>query len=294
MTHPNPASRATPQRGALPQAAPPFAGTPRASGPAPAPAASLRRRLDGRRAGAPRPGRGAVVATATAAVEVSAGVDLLVVTAGGSPTTAALVMGAGIVGGLTGGVGWLFRTRWGLDAPSRELRRRISAETRTAAAVEPLESAGWVALHDRLVAHERVPHILLGPPGALVLHPHSFGRLASTLARLRRVARLGRRPAPRPVLPDELGDPTALRTRDNLVTVTAGEPDLDGWYHLARAVVPILDRPADAGLPEPTPVVHLPAGTVLRRALETELPAGISRTAVAYLASIVDHACPPA
>jgi hypothetical protein len=285
MTHPNPAERAAPSRGAVPQAAPPFAGTPRTAGPAPAPAASLRRRLDG---------RGAVIATATAAVGVSAGVDLLVVTAGGSPTTAVLVMGAGIVGGLTGGVGWLFRTRWGLDAPSRELRRRISAETRTAAAVEPLESAGWVALHDRLVAHERVPHILLGPPGALVLHPYSFGRLAPTLARVHRVVRLGRRPAPRPVLPDELGDPTALRTRDNLVTVMAGEPDLDGWYHLARAVVPILDQPADTGLPEPTPVVHLPVGKVLRQALETELPAGISRTAVAYLASIIDHACPPA
>jgi hypothetical protein len=294
MTHPNPADRAAPSRGAVPQAAPPFAGTPRTAGPAPAPAASLRRRLDGRRAGAPRPARGAVAAVAGATVGVSAGVDLLVVTVGGSPTVAALVMATFVVLGLVAGVGWLFRTRWGLDAPSRELRRRISAETRTAAAVEPLESAGWVALHDRLVAHELLPHILLGPPGALVLHPYGFGRLAPTLARVHRVARLGRRPAPRPVLPDELGDPTALRTRDNLVTVMTGEPDLDGWYHLARAVVPILDQPADRVVAEPTPVVHLPAGKVLRQALETELPAGISRTAVAYLASIVDHACPPA
>ncbi|MBC7560534.1 MAG: NERD domain-containing protein, partial [Dermatophilaceae bacterium] len=60
-------------------------------------------------------------------------------------------------------------------APTRELRRRACAEVRTARALEPLESAGWVAFHDRLVAHERVPHILLGPPGAVVGHPHSFG-----------------------------------------------------------------------------------------------------------------------
>jgi hypothetical protein len=293
MTHPNPAGRATPSRGAVPQAAPPFAGTPRTTGPAPAPAASLRRRLDGRRAGATRPARGAIVAVAGATVGVSAALDQLVVTTGGSPTTAALVMATFVVLGVATGVGWLFRTRWGLDAPSRA-RRRISAETRTAAAVEPLKSAGWVVLHDRLVAHERVPHILLGPPGALVLHPYSFGRHAPTLARVHRVARLGRRPTPRPVLPEELGGTTALRTRDNLVAVMAAEADLGGWYHLARAVIPILDRPADAGLPEASPVVHLPAGKMLRQALETELPAGLSRTAVAYLASIVDHACPPA
>ena len=294
MTHPNPADPAAPSRVAVPHAAPQFALTPRTAGAAPGPAASLRRRLDGRRAGAPRPARGAVAAAAGATLGGSAALDQLVVTTGGSPTTAALVMGAGIVGGLAGSVGWLFRTRLGVDAPGRELRRRISAETRTAAAVEPLESAGWVALHDRLVAHERVPHILLGPPGALVLHPHSFGRLAPTRARLHRVARLGRRAAPRTVSSDELGDPTALRTRDNLVTVLAGQPDLDGWYHLARAVVPILDQPTDRVVAETAAVVHLPAGKVLRQALETELPAGISRTAVAYLASIVDHACPPA
>jgi hypothetical protein len=65
-------------------------------------------------------------------------------------------------------------------------------------------------------------------------------------------------------------------------------------YCDCKAVVPILDRPTDRVVAEPTPVVHLPAEKVLRQALETELPAGISRTAVAYLASIVDHACPPA
>ncbi len=38
-----------------PSAAPRFANTPRPTGPAPAPAASLHRRIDGRRAAAPRP-----------------------------------------------------------------------------------------------------------------------------------------------------------------------------------------------------------------------------------------------
>ena len=45
---------------------------------------------------------------------------------------------------------------------------------------------------------------------------------------------------------------------------------------------------------ETTTVVHLPTGRVLRRASETELPAGLSRTAVAYLSSIVDHTGPSA
>ena len=137
------------------------------------------------------------------------------------PTTAAVVVVAGIVFGRAVGLGWLFRSRWGLVAPRRKVRRRITGETRPAAAVEPLESTGWVAQHDRLVAHERVPHILLSPPGALVQHPHSFDRDAPTLARVHRVGRLGRHPAPQTVQPEELGHPTALRTHDNLVTVMA-------------------------------------------------------------------------
>ncbi len=56
--------------------------------------------------------------------------------------------------------------RLGYEPAARDLRRQSRQETRVAAGLEALESAGWVVLHDRLVAAHRVPHILIGPPGS--------------------------------------------------------------------------------------------------------------------------------
>jgi len=228
-----------------------------------------------------------ILGLAGGAVIITAGPAALM--AATSVTTALFLVGAGFAIAV-----WKARALLGLDAPTRELRRRASAEARTARALDPLESAGWVLLHDRLVANERVPHVLVGPPGAVVLHPHSFGRLAPLRAVARRVLRLGRRPVPSLVEPGELGDPVALRTRDNLLGVLTREPDLVGWFLVVRAVTPVLDLPADRALVSATPVVHRVIGPALRRTLESELPGGLNRTAVAYLASIIDHACPPA
>jgi len=186
------------------------------------------------------------------------------------------------------------RALFGLDAPTRELRRRACAEVRTVRALDPLESAGWVLLHDRLVSHEPVPHVLVGPPGVVVLHPHSFGRFAPLRAAARRVLRLSQRPVPSIVEPAELGDPVALRTRDNLLGVLTHETDLVCSLVVVRAVTPVLDLPADRALFSGTPVEHQVVGPGLRRTLKTELPGGLSRTTVAYHASITDHACPPA
>ncbi len=218
---------------------------------------------------------------------------LVVFAAGGAPAPVVLaVLIPSAVGAVS--AAWSARALFELDAPTRELRRRASAEVRTARALDPLESAGWVLHHDRLVANERVPHVLVGPPGAVVLHPHSFGRLAPLRAAARRVPRLGRRPVPSIVEPAELGDPVALRTRDNLLGVLTHETDLVGWYVVVHALTPVLDLPADRAIFSATPVDHRVIGPGLRRTLETELPAGLSRrTAVAYLASIIDHACPP-
>jgi len=293
MTQPNPPRHAPTERCTVPMAAPRFATAPHPAGPAPEPAASLRRRIDGRRAAAPRPSRGRVRGVLSLALSGGALADGVAVKAGTSPTGSAVVLLVVMVAVLALGALWLFRARWGLDAPTRELRRRASAETRTVRALEPLESAGWVLLHDRLVANERVPHILVGPPGAVVLHPHSFGRAAPLRALTRRIPRLGRRPAPAPVEPAELGDPVALRTRDTLLRVLTQDPDLADWFLVAYAMIPVLDRPADRAVLNATPVEHPAVGPLLRRTLETELPAGLTRTAAAYLASITDHACPP-
>ena len=294
MTQPNAPRQAPTVRRTAPKAAPQFATTPRLSGPAPEPAASLRRRIDGRRAAATAPSRARVAGVAGLALGAGALSTVAAAKAGASPTTATLTVLVVTLVVLGVGVAGLCRVRWGLDAPTRELRSRASAEVRTARALEPLESAGWVAFHDRLVAHERVPHILLGPPGAVVLHPHSFGGLSPWRARARRVLRLGRRPAPGVVAAAELGDAVALRTRDTLLHVLTSQPELDGWFLVVYAMVPVLDRPTDQVVSAPTLVEHPPVGPVLRRVLETELPAGLTRTAVAYLASIVDHSCPPA
>jgi len=292
MTQPDPRRQAPIEHRVAPEAAARFATAPRAAGPAPTAAASLRRRIDGRRAQARAGGvRRHVIGTAVPAALAVTG--LVVFAAGGPPVSSVLVVLLLVAVGVAGGVWWA-RALLGFDAPTRELRRRASAETRTARALDPLESAGWVLLHDRLVANERVPHVLVGPPGAVVLHPHSFGRLAPLRAVARRVLRLGRRPVPGLVEPAELGDPVALRTRDNLLGVLTHEPDLAGWYVVVHAVTPVLDLPADRALFSATPVVHRVVGPALRRTLESELPGGLNRTAVAYLASIVDHACPPA
>jgi len=85
-----------------------------------------------------------------------------------------------------------------------------------------------------------------------------------------------------------------LRTRDNLLGVLTHETDLVCSFVVVHTVTPVLDLPADRALFSGTPVEHQVVGPGLRHALETELPGGLSRTAVAYHASIIDHACPPA
>ncbi len=169
MTKPDPHRQALIEHRVAPAAAPRFATAPRPAGPAPAAAASLRRRIDGQRTQARARGlRRHIIGTAVpAALMVTA---LVVFAAGGAPAPVVLaVLIPSVVGAVS--AAWSARALFGLDAPTRELRRRASAEVRTARALDPLESAGWVLLHDRLVSHERVPHVLVGPPGAVVLHP---------------------------------------------------------------------------------------------------------------------------
>lgn len=79
-----------------------------------------------------------------------------------------------------------------------------------------------------------------------------------------------------------------------MLQVLTDEPDLTGWYLVVCAMTPALHRPADQAVPETTPVQHSAVGAVQGRAQETELAGGLNRTSVAYLAGIVDHACPPA
>ena len=76
--------------------------------------------------------------------------------------------------------------RLGYEPAARDLRRQARQETRVAAGLEALESAGWVLLHDRLVAAHRVPHILIGPPGVVLIYPYTAGAHARLRYQLRR------------------------------------------------------------------------------------------------------------
>ena len=71
---------------------------------------------------------------------------------------------AGAVVGCILIVGTPMTARFEYDPATRDLRHQARQETRTAARLQALESAGWVLLHDRLVVAHRVPHILVGLP----------------------------------------------------------------------------------------------------------------------------------
>jgi len=94
---------------------------------------------------------------------------LVVFAAGGAPAPVVLaVLIPSAVGAVS--AAWSVRALFGLDAPTRELRRRASAEVRTARALDPRESARWVLLHDHLVSLElggspNSPHNLWPEPG---------------------------------------------------------------------------------------------------------------------------------
>jgi len=289
------------------------------AGGAPGPGASLRARASGERARArttalrPVALRVGVPTALTIAVLVALWTaGTLGVVAAATAVGVVLAVGAAVFGYLT-------RARWGWDGPSRELRRRARHETRVAATLDPLESAGWVMLHDRLVDAHRVPHLLIGPPGVVLLYPASFGPLARTHYWIRRTLALTHSavewvltlPATvllRHQLPhlSATADPITEATdvswaaanwaRHTLAARLDTDPTLDGWTVLVFAHLALLHRPPDRWAPpvDEHQVGYHDTGAVLRRHLEHELPGALTRRAVAYLATIADDNCPPA
>jgi len=59
----------------------------------------------------------------------------------------------------------------------RRWHRQVHHEKRVARSLAPLESAGWTVLHDRTVAAHRVPHVLVGPPGVVLVYDYLAGSL---------------------------------------------------------------------------------------------------------------------
>jgi len=208
--------------------------------------------------------------------------------------------------------------RLGYDPAARDLRRQARQETRVAAGLEALESAGWVLLHDRLVAAHRVPHILIGPPGVVLVYPYTAGRNARLRYQLRRARVLAHsllawalalplvvlrvRPLPHlsattpitQIQPSAPSQDTAAWARHELATRLGHRPALDAWSVIVYAYYAVGNRPPDRQFTAGNRLGYGDTGTVLRTTLDTGLPAGLNRAAIAFLATEVDDTCPPA
>jgi hypothetical protein len=225
--------------------------------------------------------------------------------------------GVAAVVGFTLTLAVLGRARVGYDSAVRDLRRQVREETRVAAGLEGLDSAGWVLLHDRLVAAHRVPHILVGPPGVVLVYPYSAGthpRIRYQLRRARVLAHsllawglalplvvLRVRPLPHlsatttlaQIQPNQPSQDTAVWARSELAERLIHRPALDSWSVVVYAYYSVLNRPPDRRV-TPNRLGFGDTGTTLRTTLDTGLPAGLNRAAVAFLATEVDDTCPPA
>lgn len=284
------------------------------------PAASVRRRIADERA---RVGRGVDLEVGPTAW--AAGLGLLAGLASGGVLggvigleawSAFLALVAAVVG-LVLGVGVAAAWSWATGGPVvRQLRRQARRETRVAAGLAPLESAGWTVLHDRLVAAHRVPHVLVGPPGVVLVYDFLAGSwwryqgrrtaalLHSGLALILAIplVMLHRRGLPQlsgatPVKyvtpgPDALH--TAVWARNELVQRLGHRPELDGWTVTVSSLYVLVSRPHDRTTETGTGVGFTDLGARARTHLETALPAGLTRDAAAFLAVVVDDACRPA
>ena len=199
--------------------------------------------------------------------------------------------------------------RLGYEPAARDLHRQARQETRVAAGLEALESAGWVLLHDRLVAAHRVPHILIGPPGVVLIYPYTAGAHARLRYQLRRARVLAHsllawvlalplvilRVHPLPHLsaatpvtqiqPSAPSQDTAAWARHELATRLGHRPALDAWSVIVYAYYAVGNRAPDRSFTAGNRLGHGDTGTVLRATLDTGLPAGLHRAAIAFLAT---------
>ncbi len=130
----------------------------------PGPGASLRARIAEEIARArSRPLRPAVLRALTCSLAAAVLAAILWALASPNPAWVLTAASTATVVGCILTVGTQVTTRFGYDPATRDLRHQARQETRTAARLQALESAGWVLLHDRLVVAHRVPHILVDP-----------------------------------------------------------------------------------------------------------------------------------
>jgi len=127
------------------------------------PASSVRARILLERG---RVGRGAHLEVRSAVTSAGAGLVAGALLAGTLNTVGMLE--AVVPGALLGVAATAVWSTMTAGPVARQLRRQVRRERRVTASLAPLESAGWVVLHDRLVAAHRVPHVLVGPVGVVL------------------------------------------------------------------------------------------------------------------------------
>lgn len=234
------------------------------TGPVP-PAASVQARIDVERHRTTIRARLQVRTTlALAGAGLLTGLDTGL-TAGAVHAPGLIVAGVlGVVLGVGAAGGWA----WASGGPVvRELRALVRRETRVARSLAPLESAGWTVLHDRVVAAHRVPHIVIGPPGVVLVYDYLAGswwryqgrRAAAVLHSVLALVltapwvMVHRRGLPRlsAATPTTLVTPggdairTAVWARGELAARLAHRPELDGWTVTVTSFYVMLNRPPD-------------------------------------------------
>jgi len=294
--------------------------TDRGEAPPPDPAASVTRRIEEEKARARtvplRPTLIRALVIGVAAAVVAAGLVLLV------PATTVLEVVIAAVVAFAGGVALIGGTglaAWGgYDPVLRGLRAQARDEQHVADQLAPLTSAGWVILHDRLIAAHRVPAILIGAPGVVCIYPYGFPVGAgfryqrrharavvsntAAAAGVLPLALLRMRPAPTmavtlrqaTVQPPPEAQGTVAWGCGELRAQLSRRPGLDSWTVLVYAQYAVVHRPLDRRVTTLHRIGVYDAGAPQRTVLETGLPAGLNRAAIAHLAAEVDDTCPPA
>ena len=294
--------------------------TDRGEAPPPDPAASVARRIEEEKARAhavplrPTLIRALVIGVAAAVITASL---VLLVPAGtvleGVIAAVVAFIGGVVLTGRTGLAAW-----YGYDPALRTLRAQARDEQKVADQLAPLTSAGWVILHDRIIAAHRVPAVLIGPPGVVCVYPYGFPAGAGFRYQRRHARAVARnvvaavavlplallRMRAAPTMSVTLRQATVQPPAEAQGTVAWGcgelraqlsrRPGLDAWTVLVYAQYAVVHRPADRRVTTLHRIGVYDAGAPQRTVLETGLPAGLNRAAIAHLAAEVDDTCPPA
>jgi hypothetical protein len=277
--------------------------SPRPPGPPAAPGSSVRAHVVAERARRRR-GTGGRNAAAVVTAVGALGVLGLAVTGGGLATLAVALCVAVLPG--------VAVRRRADGAVVRQLRHQVRDEVRVARTLAPLQSAGWTLLHDRVVAAHRVPRIVVGLPGVVLVYDHAVvgplkfpaGRalaLFRGLLRLALAAPLTMLPARRRRHHPAVGAgpgrdvlDTAAWASDGLADRLRRRPDLDRWTVAVSPLFVVLRRPGSRPLDRPAGVALTDIGSSTRVHLQCGRAAGLSRESAHFLASVVDEVCPPA